>query len=75
MQALSGAKLPLIRLSEREAEVLRLVAAGHSTRAIAAMLSITLATVKKHLEHIYTRLDAHSRTAAVAAARTLGLLA
>ncbi|HKS70440.1 MAG TPA: LuxR C-terminal-related transcriptional regulator [Ktedonobacterales bacterium] len=63
------------RLSERETEVLRMVAAGHSTRAIAAMLIVTPATVKKHLEHIYARLDAHSRTAAIAAARSLGLLA
>lgn len=75
VKALPDAKLPPIRLSEREIEVLRLVAAGHSTRAIAAMLVVTPATVKKHLEHIYTRLDAHSRTAAVAAARALGLLA
>ena len=65
----------LARLSARETEVLRLVAAGHSTCAIAARLVVTPATVKKHLEHIYARLDAHSRTAAVATARALGLLA
>lgn len=64
----------LLRLSTRETDVLRLVAAGHSTHAIAARLAVTPATVKKHLEHVYTRLDAHSRTAAVAAARALGLL-
>lgn len=65
----------LPRLSPRETEVLRLVAAGHTTPAIAARLVVTPATVKKHLEHVYTRLDAHSRTAAVATARALGLLA
>jgi DNA-binding CsgD family transcriptional regulator len=63
-----------VRLSEREAEVLRLIAAGYSTQAIAARMVVTPATVKKHLEHIYTKLDAHSRTAAVATARALGLL-
>ena len=73
--ALTSTTATLMRLTDRETEVLRLVAAGHSTRAIAAILVVTPATVKKHLEHIYARLDAHSRTAAIAAARALGLLA
>lgn len=63
------------RLSEREVEVLQLVAEGLTSREIAEHLVITPATVKKHLEHIYTRLDVHSRTAAVAQARRLHLLA
>lgn len=61
-------------LSEREKEVLLLVADGFSNREIAARLVITTATVKKHLEHIYIRLDVHSRTAALAQARRLNLL-
>ncbi len=60
-------------LSEREIEVLALVADGFSNREIADRLVITVATVKKHLEHIYTRLDVHNRTSAIARARTLKL--
>lgn len=61
-------------LSERELEVLRLVAEGYTSRDIAARLVITPGTVKKHLEHIYTRLDVHNRTSAIARARTLHIL-
>ncbi len=60
-------------LSERELEVLALVAEGFSNREIAERLVITTATVKKHLEHIYTRLDVHNRTSAIACARVLKL--
>ncbi len=60
-------------LSARELEVLQLIAAGHAGSAIAERLVITPATVKKHLEHIYSKLDVHSRTAAVAQARALNL--
>lgn len=61
-------------LSEREREVLQLVAAGLPTRDIADCLVITPATVKKHLEHIYTRLDVHNRTSALAQARKLNII-
>lgn len=61
-------------LSERECEVLQLVAAGHSNREIARQLVITTSTAKKHLEHIYAKLHAHSRTSAIAIARALDLL-
>jgi DNA-binding CsgD family transcriptional regulator len=62
------------KLSTREIEVLQLVAEGLSSREIAERLVITPATVKKHLEHIYTGLDVHTRTAAVAQARRLYIL-
>ena len=61
-------------LSARETEVLQLVAKGLSSREIARYLVITPATVKKHLEHIYTRLDVHNRTSALAQARRLRIL-
>ena len=61
-------------LSQRELEILRLVAAGFSNQEIAARLVISVGTTKKHLEHIYEKLDAHSRTQAVAGARDLGVL-
>ncbi len=61
-------------LTEREREVLLLLEAGLSNREIAARLVVTTATVKKHLEHIYTRLDVHNRTSALAQARRLHLI-
>jgi len=61
-------------LSERELEVLRLMARGASNQAIAEQLVITIGTVKSHINHILGKLDAHNRTEAVAQARGLGLL-
>jgi LuxR family maltose regulon positive regulatory protein len=61
-------------LSERELEVLRLIAAGDSNREIAAKLVISLGAVKKHLNNIFGKLEAGNRTQAVARARELGLL-
>ena len=61
-------------LTRREREVLRLVAAGHSNRAIAQALAIDVGTVKRHLHSLLGKLEAHSRTEAVARARALGLL-
>lgn len=62
------------RLSPRELEVLRHVAAGHSNRAIAAALFIGEATVKTHLLHVFEKLDVSDRTRAVTRAMELGLL-
>ncbi|MET0417880.1 MAG: LuxR C-terminal-related transcriptional regulator, partial [Actinoplanes sp.] len=61
-------------LTDREREVLRLLAAGCSTAEIATRLYLEPSTVKTHLIHLYRKLDAHSRTQAVARARALGLL-
>jgi LuxR family transcriptional regulator, maltose regulon positive regulatory protein len=61
-------------LSERELEVLRLLAVGSSNAAIAEKLVITVGTVKRHVNNIYGKLDAHNRTEAVAKARAAGLL-
>jgi LuxR family maltose regulon positive regulatory protein len=61
-------------LTERELEVLRLVAAGTSNREIAVRLTVTLGTVKKHLNNIFGKLGVESRTQALARARELGLL-
>jgi DNA-binding CsgD family transcriptional regulator len=65
---------PVERLTQREQAVLRLVAEGCSNHEVAAQLVVTPATVKKHLEHIYAKLAAHNRTAAVARAQALALL-
>jgi ATP/maltotriose-dependent transcriptional regulator MalT len=61
-------------LSDRELQVLRLVAAGRSNREIADELVVVLDTVKKHVGHILGKLGAANRTQAVARARELGLL-
>jgi ATP/maltotriose-dependent transcriptional regulator MalT len=60
-------------LTPREVEVLRLVVAGCSNRAIAEELVISEWTVKSHLTRIYRKLDVSSRTKAIARARELGL--
>jgi DNA-binding NarL/FixJ family response regulator len=62
-------------LSQRELEVLRLVAAGNTNREVAARLFITEATVKTHLLNLYAKLDVNDRAAAVAEAYNRGLLA
>jgi LuxR family maltose regulon positive regulatory protein len=61
-------------LSERELELLRLIEAGLSNRAIAEKLVISIGTVKAHTSNIYRKLEVSSRTQAVARARALGLL-
>ena len=61
-------------LSEREREILRLIAAGLSTDEIAEELVIVVGTVRNHIKHIYSKLDAHSRLQAVERARALNLL-
>jgi LuxR family maltose regulon positive regulatory protein len=61
-------------LTPRELEILQLVAAGDSNRAIAEKLVITVSAVKKHTGNIFGKLGVNSRTQAVARARELGLL-
>jgi DNA-binding NarL/FixJ family response regulator len=61
-------------LSERELEVLALIAQGLSNREAAARLFISEATLKTHLVHIYGKLEVNDRAAAVATAFERGLL-
>ena len=66
---------PLLEpLSEREREVLRLIAEGLTNQAIAEKLVIELSTVKRHGTNLYGKLGASNRTTAIARARALGLL-
>jgi LuxR family maltose regulon positive regulatory protein len=66
---------PLIEpLSERELEVLRLIADGLSNAEIASRLVVTVGTVKAHTSNLYGKLGVNTRTRAVAQARALGLL-
>jgi ATP/maltotriose-dependent transcriptional regulator MalT len=61
-------------LSERELEVLHLVALGRSNQEIALQLIVSPGTVKAHTASIYRKLDVANRTEAVARARQLGIL-
>ena len=61
-------------LSDRELEVLRLIALGRSNQEIAVSLVISLNTVKKHTGNVFGKLGVGSRTQAVARARELGLV-
>ena len=61
-------------LSDRELEVLGLLAAGRTNREIAGELVVALDTVKKHVSHVLGKLGAANRTQAVARARELRLL-
>ena len=61
-------------LSERELEVLALLAEGLTNREIASRLFLALNTVKAHAGNIYGKLNVHSRTQAIARAQALGLL-
>ncbi|HEX5905583.1 MAG TPA: LuxR C-terminal-related transcriptional regulator [Propionibacteriaceae bacterium] len=70
-RAASGMVEPL---TERELEVLGLIAAGRPNREIADQLVVTLETVKKHTSHIFSKLGAASRIQAVSKARELGLI-
>ena len=60
-------------LTPRERQVLNHLAAGHTTREIAALLSISVPTVRSHIERILHKLHAHSRLEAVAVGRRLEL--
>jgi DNA-binding NarL/FixJ family response regulator len=63
------------QLSEREIEILRLVAAGKANKEIARQLSISDETVKGHLKSVFTKLDVRDRTEAVTVALKRGVIA
>jgi len=63
---------PVEQLTEREMEVLHLVAKGYTNKAIGVQLSISDRTVQGHMAHIFDKLQAASRTEAVMRAVSLG---
>ncbi|NYD67763.1 response regulator transcription factor [Agromyces atrinae] len=71
---LTRMRAPQASLSQREMEVLELVAAGRSNAEVSTLLFVSETTVKSHLAHIFSKLDVSSRTAAVSAARERGIL-
>lgn len=62
------------QLSEREREILKLVAQGFSNREIAELVSLSKLTIECHTKNIYRKLAVGSRTSAVFEARSMGLL-
>ena len=71
----SPSSQPLVEpLSERELEILQLVAEGFSNREISEQLFLALSTVKGHNRNIFDKLQVKRRTEAIARARELGLL-
>ena len=61
-------------LSERELDILRLIATGRSNQEIADILVIAMSTVKSHINSIYGKFGTNRRTQVVAVARDQGLL-
>src|SRR5262249_39322231 len=70
----NGTTILVEPLSEREREVLRLLASGRTNREIADDLYVSLGTVKAHTHHVFAKLGVRGRTEAAARARDLGLL-
>jgi DNA-binding CsgD family transcriptional regulator len=61
-------------ISEREFEVLELLAAGESNKGIAGRLNVSPNTVKTHIARLFEKLDVSRRTEAILRARELGML-
>lgn len=68
------AKLHIESLTQRELEVLKLIAQGHSNREIGERLFLSVSTVKGHNQKLFDKLQVQSRTEAIARARALALL-
>lgn len=63
-----------VSLTRREIEVLKSLAKGHTTQAIANQFHISSATVKNHIKHILTKFDVHTRLEAIRHAESVGVI-
>ena len=71
----SGSREPSsVTLTQREVEVLRLIAQGRTNRQIARSLFVSVSTTKKHVQRIFSKLEVSDRTQAAVKANVLGLL-
>jgi DNA-binding NarL/FixJ family response regulator len=61
-------------LTERELEILRIASLGRSNKAIAEELHLSVNTVRNHMQHVLTKLGAHSKLEAAAIAARIGIL-
>ena len=73
-QATDRPTAPIEPLSNRELEVLRLLAADYTSTAIARQLFISVNTARSHIRHLYEKLSAHSRFEALQRAHSLRLI-
>ncbi|WP_217134577.1 response regulator [Leucobacter chinensis] len=73
-RVLHGVRNPPPKLTEREIDVLALLATGATNREIAKALFVTEATVKSHLSHLFTKLQVDTRSKAVHEARARGFI-
>jgi DNA-binding NarL/FixJ family response regulator len=70
----SNVERPGADLTERELQILRIASLGRSNKAIADELHISVNTVRNHMQHVLTKLGAHSKLEATAVAARLGIL-
>jgi DNA-binding CsgD family transcriptional regulator len=63
-----------LELSNRELEILNLMARGHSNQEIATKLFVSLSTVKTHIQNLFEKLDVKRRTQAIEKAKRLNLI-
>ncbi|MCC7051952.1 MAG: response regulator transcription factor [Gemmatimonadaceae bacterium] len=70
----SRPSIPPAALTNRETDVLRQLAHGHTLAEVGKELSLSVNTVKTHVKNVYARLDVSSRIAAVDTARRMGIL-
>ena len=66
-------RVPFPRLTDREREVLDLVAGGHDNVVIARRLGLSAKTVRNHVANVLTKLEVPDRSAAIVRARAEGL--
>ena len=71
---MKGSQDPYEQLTNREREVLKLVAEGHTTREIAAMLVLSPKTVERHKTNVMSKLDIHNRTELIKYALRKGII-
>ena len=74
LMRVGGEKNEYERLTDREREILQLVAEGHTNREIADMLFISVKTVLRHRKNIMEKLDFHNRTELIKYAISKGLI-
>lgn len=73
-RVLKGMRNPIPKLTDREIEVLKMLATGVTNKEISRDLFVTEATVKSHLVHIFTKLGVDSRSRAIHVAQETGLI-
>jgi DNA-binding NarL/FixJ family response regulator len=74
LQRVGGQQTSLERLTQRQREVLQLVAEGHSSKATAKKLDLSIKTVEMHRSQLMTSLDIHDITGLVRYAVRVGLI-